>query len=97
MRDRPSRLHRWLFLQLTDRTGAVEQCQRCGRHFVEKADATGPRHCFPTTQWQVSKNFWSITDTYLLLDLSFHGAVSDKWANGEEAWLDLETGNVESR
>lgn len=45
----------------------------------------------------VTKTFESITDTYLSTDLSFHAEMSEDWANGEEAWLDLETGKVESR
>lgn len=46
---------------------------------------------------KVSKTFESITDKYLSVDLSFHAKMCEEWANGEEAWLDLETGAVESR
>ncbi len=45
----------------------------------------------------VAKTFESITDVYLSIDLSFHEKMSEEWTNGEEAWLDLETGKVKSR
>ena len=44
----------------------------------------------------VKKEFRSITDEYLTIDLSFHDdkKFAQEWANGEEAALDLQTGEV---
>jgi hypothetical protein len=49
--NRPSKRHCWQFLRWTALTRAVERCDRCGAHFVENADTTGPRNCFPKPQW----------------------------------------------
>ena len=71
----------------------------CENHYSEVESATRGLHSqrFPWDDKIVSKSFESITDTYLSTDLSFHAEMSEEWANGEEAWLDLETGKVESR
>jgi hypothetical protein len=47
----PSKRHVWKHVKWTERTGSVDHCQRCGRHFIEKADGRGPVHCFPTPAW----------------------------------------------
>ena len=49
--NQPSALHVWKFISMSERAGAIEHCQRCGRHFVEKADTRGPVYCVPTPQW----------------------------------------------
>jgi hypothetical protein len=51
--NQPSKRHVWKFLRMSDLTGAVEQCTRCGRSFIEKADTRGPVYCNPTAQWLV--------------------------------------------
>ena len=71
----------------------------CGYHSSDVECATRCLY-WEKIEWRekkVSKSFKSITDTYLSTDLSFHAEMSEEWANGEEAWLDLETGKVESR
>lgn len=47
----PSKRHVWKFIRMSDSAGAVEHCQRCGRHFIEKADTRGPVYCYPTPEW----------------------------------------------
>ena len=71
----------------------------CEYHYSDVESATRGLHSqkFPWDDKVVTKTFKSITDTYLSIDLSFHAEISESWANGEEAWLDLETGKVESR
>ena len=71
----------------------------CEDHYKEVEFATRGLHSqkFPWDDKVVSKSFESITDKYLSIDLSFHTGMSKEWANGEEAWLDLETGKFESR
>jgi hypothetical protein len=71
----------------------------CENHYSEVEHATRGLHStkFSWEDKVVTKTFKSITDTYLSTDLSFHVGMSEEWANGEEAWLDLETGKVESR
>lgn len=71
----------------------------CENHYSEVEFATRGLHStkFSWKDKIVTKTFKSITDTYLSVGLSFHPKMSEEWANGEEAWLDLETGKVESR
>lgn len=86
-----------------DKVGAlhpmIARAVDCENHYSEVESATRGLHSqkFPWDDKVVSKSFESITDTYLSTDLSFHSEVSEEGANGEEAWLDLETGKVESR
>lgn len=49
--QQPSKRHVWKFIKITERAGAVEHCQRCGSHFIEKADTRGPVYCYPTPLW----------------------------------------------
>lgn len=49
--NRPSSRHVWKLVSMTQRAGAVEKCQRCGRTFIEKADGRGPVYCYATTEW----------------------------------------------
>ena len=71
----------------------------CEYHYSDVESATRGLYSqkFPWDDKVVTKTFESITDKYLSTDLSFHAEMSESWANGEEAWLDLETGKVESR
>ncbi len=68
-------------------------------HYGEVEFATRGLH-WKEVDWKkkkVGKAFESITDTYLSTEVSFHAEMSGEWANGEELWLNLETGDVESR
>lgn len=49
--NQPSKLHRWKFIRMTEHTGAVESCERCGSHFIERADTRGAVYCYPTPDW----------------------------------------------
>jgi hypothetical protein len=49
--NQPSKRHVWKLVRMSERTGAVEHCQRCGAHFVERADTRGPVYCYATAEW----------------------------------------------
>ena len=79
----------------------VTRAVDCEDHYMEIESATRCLY-WEKVNWKgnvadLLKPFESITTAYLNIELSFHAKMSEKWANGEEAWLDLETGKVESR
>lgn len=47
----PSKRHVWKYHGRSELAGAVEHCERCGSHFLEKADTRGPVYCYPTPEW----------------------------------------------
>ena len=49
--NRPSRKHIWKHMDYSKVSGSVDRCERCGSIFVEKADSTASRYCFPKPQW----------------------------------------------
>jgi len=52
--NQPSKRHVWRLKSFTERCGAIETCDRCGRTFIEKADTRGPVYCYPTPEWLVA-------------------------------------------
>lgn len=47
----PSKRHLWKYLGHSERAGTIEHCERCGSHFLEKADTRGTVYCYPTPTW----------------------------------------------
>ena len=79
----------------------VTRAVDCEDHYMEIESATRCLY-WEKVNWKgnvadLLKPFESITTAYLNIELSFHAEMFGKSANGEEAWLDLETGKVASR
>lgn len=52
--NQPSKRHVWKFLRMSERTGAVERCERCGRTFIERVDTRGAVYCYVTSEWRAA-------------------------------------------
>lgn len=51
--NQPSPLHQWWEVRTATQTGGghVAHCERCGSHFIERADTRGPVYCYPSAAW----------------------------------------------
>ena len=53
--NQPSKRHVWgkhtFKNPTTNWSGYAATCERCGRHFNERADTRAPVYCYPTAEW----------------------------------------------